>query len=109
MHGDQKDTAEDSLWLDGSLFLEVLENLLSNALRYAKSRVEITLDHKRETEMLFLYVHDDGPGFDEKESQSRNRISAGAGKRRQTAEDKAADTETDIKAGISASGCISAV
>ena len=41
MHGDQKDTAEDSLWLDGSLFLEVLENLLSNALRYAKSRVEI--------------------------------------------------------------------
>lgn len=70
MHGDQKDTAEDSLWLDGSLFLEVLENLLSNALRYAKSRVEITLDHKRETEMLFLYVHDDGPGFDEKERKS---------------------------------------
>ncbi len=37
LHGDQKDTAEDSLWLDGS---------------------------------LFLYVHDDGPGFDEKERKS---------------------------------------
>ena len=70
LHGDQKDTAEDSLWLDGSLFLEVLENLLSNALRYAKSRVEIILDHKRETETLFLYVHDDGLGFDEKERKS---------------------------------------
>ena len=48
----------------------MLENLLSNALRYAKSRVEIILDHKRETETLFLYVHDDGPGFDEKERKS---------------------------------------
>ena len=37
LHGDQKDTAEDSLWLDGS---------------------------------LFLYVHDDGQGFDEKERKS---------------------------------------
>lgn len=68
-----------------------------------------------------MYMTTGRGSMKKKESQSRNRISAGAGKRRQTAEDKAADTETDmkadmktdmasdIKAGISASGCISAV
>lgn len=70
LHGDKKDTAEDLLWLDESLLLEVLENLLSNALRYAESRVEIFLEYKKEMEMLFLYVHDDGPGFNEKERMS---------------------------------------
>lgn len=68
--GDKKDTAEEILWLDESLFLEVLENLLSNALRYAKSRVEVFLEYKKESDMLFLYVHDNGPGFDEKERMS---------------------------------------
>ncbi len=62
-----KDPSEERIWLDDSLFLEVLENLLSNALRYAKSRVEIFLDYERGNGMLFLYVHDDGSGFDEKE------------------------------------------
>ena len=56
--------------LDESLFLEVLENLLSNALRYAESRVDITLEYEKESSMLFLYVHDDGPGFDEREIKS---------------------------------------
>ena len=70
LYGDKKDTEEEILMLDESLFLEVLENLVSNALRYAKSRVEIFLEYKKEMEMLFLYVHDDGPGFDEKERMS---------------------------------------
>ena len=68
--GDRKDPDKTELWLDESLFLEVLENLLSNALRYAKSRVEVFLEYKKEPDMLFLYVHDDGPGFDEKERLS---------------------------------------
>ncbi|WP_072525558.1 sensor histidine kinase [Clostridium sp. Marseille-P3244] len=60
----------ESLWLDESLFLEVLENLLSNALRYAGSKVELSLEYERETGMLFLFVHDDGSGFDEESLRS---------------------------------------
>ena len=70
LYGDKQDTADEILLLDESLFLEVVGNLLSNALRYAKSRVEIFLEYKKEIEMLFLYIHDDGPGFDEKERTS---------------------------------------
>lgn len=47
--------------LDKSLVLEVCENLLSNALRYAACKVEIEL--VLEQELLILYVRDDGTGF----------------------------------------------
>lgn len=49
--------------VDTDLVLEVLENLLSNAIRYAAERVEISL--AVDWEMLYLYVRDDGPGFSE--------------------------------------------
>lgn len=73
--GQASDTAspcgdQESFWLDESLFLEVLENLLSNALRYAENQAEISLDYEEESRMLFLYVHDDGPGFDKRELKS---------------------------------------
>lgn len=53
-----------NLWLDESLFLEVFENLLSNALRYAVKHVQITLEWDESSGYLRLYVHDDGQGFD---------------------------------------------
>lgn len=56
--------SDASVWLDESIFLEVLENLLSNALRFAGKEVEILLDYEQEQDRLFLYVRDDGPGFD---------------------------------------------
>ena len=58
---DQENTA---LWLDVSLFLEVFENLLSNALRYAAGKVQITLEWDSGSGYLRLYVRDDGQGFD---------------------------------------------
>lgn len=61
---------DETFWLDEILFLEVLENLLSNALRYAKSQVELLLEYQRDTGMLFLFVHDDGAGFDEESLRS---------------------------------------
>lgn len=60
--------AEDELlWLDDALFLEIFENLLSNALRYADKNVDITLETDRFSGFLFLYVHDDGAGFAQEE------------------------------------------
>lgn len=67
-------TAEKSedamLFADTGLILEVLENLLSNAIRYAESRIRVRLDFEHKTELLVLTVHDDGPGFTQGDLQN---------------------------------------
>lgn len=55
------------LWMDENIILEVVDNLLSNAIRYAASKVDIFLDVDENTKMLYLYVSDDGPGFSDEE------------------------------------------
>lgn len=57
----------EPLWLDEMLFLEVFENLLSNALRYARTFIGIELDYDSEEGILVLCVRDDGQGFDSTE------------------------------------------
>lgn len=62
---------ERTLSVDGSLLLEVLENLLSNAIRYAKSEIHVYTDYHQEKGEFLLSVRDDGPGFsDEQLGQS---------------------------------------
>lgn len=61
---ESQDQENTNLWLDVSLFLEVFENLLSNALRYAVEQVQITLEWDESSGYLRLYVYDDGQGFD---------------------------------------------
>lgn len=46
---------------DISVIIEVADNLISNALRYAASRIEISLEYEKGT--VSLYVRDDGRGF----------------------------------------------
>lgn len=53
------------LCIDEIMVMEVFDNLLSNAIRFARSRVEIALEADRA--LLYLYVKDDGPGFTEEE------------------------------------------
>lgn len=55
---------EQELFLDQNLLVEVFENLLSNALRYAESQIqiEVTLTGREFT----VFVRDDGQGFSEK-------------------------------------------
>ena len=60
---DRQEQEDMNLCLDESLFLEVFENLLSNALRYAARQVQITLEWDESSGYLRLYVHDDGQGF----------------------------------------------
>lgn len=50
-----------ALQIDHGIFLNVAENLIGNAARFARTKVEITL--AIEKDILFLSVVDDGPGF----------------------------------------------
>ena len=50
-----------TLQIDHGIFLNVAENLIGNAARFARTNVEITL--AIEKDILFLSVVDDGPGF----------------------------------------------
>lgn len=58
--------------LDPQVLYRILENLIGNALRYAKS--EIRLSFACENAILKVCVADDGPGFSER---IRGRKAAG--------------------------------
>lgn len=54
-------------YVDDKLLMEVCQNLLSNSMRYAKSKIQVSL--KIEGNRLLLSVQDDGEGFTEKALQ----------------------------------------
>lgn len=71
-HGDIKIQTECKIeanwcYFDDRLFMEVYQNLLSNGMRYAKSKIQVTIT--TEGNRLQLLVHDDGAGFTEKALQ----------------------------------------
>lgn len=66
----QEGTPGETLCIDEELILEVYENLVSNAIRYAKSRVWICIQIAEE--FLEMIVEDDGKGF------SQEALSRGA-------------------------------
>jgi signal transduction histidine kinase len=51
------------LILDESMILEVFDNLMSNAIRFAKSEIEVILTLSEDGKQLLLSVADDGRGF----------------------------------------------
>lgn len=55
----------ETINIDSEIVMQVYENLLSNALRYAKSAIEITV--AVEETSLTILVADDGPGFSPKD------------------------------------------
>ncbi len=58
----------DPLYLDGRAVTQVFENLLGNALRYARTRIAV---HLESAENVFLIrISDDGRGFTERELQT---------------------------------------
>lgn len=69
------DLKEASLHLNGNfetvavydlhIIMEVLENLLTNAIRYRKKKTDVTLE--LQNDYLFLFVKDDGCGFTKEE------------------------------------------
>lgn len=57
----------DSLFADSELVMEVYENILSNAERYAHQYIRAFVDI--EEDFLTIYVYDDGDGFSDKALQ----------------------------------------
>ena len=55
----------EDLFLDREAFAQICENLLSNAARYAREKITVSLSRKEKK--LILCVEDDGPGFTEKD------------------------------------------
>lgn len=49
--------------IDEKVVIEVFENILSNAMRYALSKIEVVLDSTSEPNTLLLSILDDGKGF----------------------------------------------
>ena len=62
----QKGLEAQSFFVDSSAMIRVLNNLISNACRYARSKIQISLLHDETTQHYHLIVEDDGPGIDEK-------------------------------------------
>lgn len=60
-----------SVLVDLDLIMEAVENVLQNAFRYARERVEITAQYRQN--QLILYVKDDGEGFSEKALREGDR------------------------------------
>ena len=66
-HGTNTEDGSRILWIDEIMVMEAFDNILSNAIRFAHSMVEISMDIETEKELLILYVKDDGMGFTEEE------------------------------------------
>lgn len=58
---DQFETLQKNVWLDKAMVFNVAENLITNAVRFAKTKIQISLKLDKET--LILSVQDDGSGF----------------------------------------------
>lgn len=54
---------------DDNIIIEVLGNVLSNAIRYAKEEIEVVSDYDEAKEEFLLTVRDDGKGFSEEQLQ----------------------------------------
>lgn len=62
---------DETVILDEHLIWEVADNLVSNALRFARSKIWVTL--QIEEENLYLYVKDDGKGFSKEALEKAKR------------------------------------
>lgn len=62
---------QEECYYDEAIILEVVENLLSNALRYANTKISLVLE--KEDNQLNIYVRDDGRGFSDEELYKASR------------------------------------
>lgn len=60
-------SADIQISADDSIIMEVLENMLSNAIRFAREKIEVLSDYDEAGKELVLTVRDDGPGFSEEQ------------------------------------------
>lgn len=65
--------SECQVWLDMEVLYRVIENIISNSLRYAKSSIIIHAEIKDDN--LKIVIQDDGNGFSDKVLNTKNRYS----------------------------------
>lgn len=58
----------NSGYFDESIILQVIDNLLSNALSFTKDKIDIILEW--ENDVVYIYIRDNGGGFSKKELYS---------------------------------------
>ena len=66
------DVPDCRIELDREIFYRVLENVFSNAVRYAKSRIWLAFELHRET--LLAKITDDGPGFSQEMLKKKSSL-----------------------------------
>ncbi|MDF2539047.1 MAG: putative two-component sensor histidine kinase [Herbinix sp.] len=66
-YSEEVQSKSEILYLDEAIIMEVCENLLSNAMRYAKTSVKVALVVDVETGLLLISVTDDGKGFTQRD------------------------------------------
>ena len=54
---------EIRVFADENIIMEVLENLLSNSIRYAGTEIEVVSEYDTQKMEILLAVRDDGNGF----------------------------------------------
>lgn len=67
----QASQSEVAVQLDKSLFIEALEQIINNAIRYAKQTIVVTC--RVESNQVVITIKDDGPGFTEAAKQFFSR------------------------------------
>lgn len=71
MAGDPAEALEEvKISADDNIIMEVLENVLSNAIRYARSEIEVMSDYDAAEGEFNLTVRDDGDGFSEEQLEN---------------------------------------
>lgn len=60
------------VWIDTSILYRILENILNNALRYAKETIHLSFEIEKH--FLTVSVIDDGCGFSEEILKDKNRL-----------------------------------
>lgn len=58
---DKPENLQKNVWLDKAIIFNVSENLIMNAVRFAKNKIQVNLE--LDAEDFVLSVQDDGPGF----------------------------------------------
>jgi two-component system phosphate regulon sensor histidine kinase PhoR len=59
----QLDARPTEIWIDEEYFLHVLSNLIDNAIKYAKSEIDITIKTKTVSNKIFITIEDKGVGM----------------------------------------------
>ena len=57
------EASPSEIWIDEEYFLHVLSNLIDNAIKYAKSEIDITIITKTLSNKLFITIEDKGIGM----------------------------------------------